>query len=53
MTDKDNKILYLYPNLKSEKFIFFKRKVYNVYILPLNTIKYLEKGKLLKIEKTD
>lgn len=52
MTDKSNKIMYLYSNLKSEKFIFFKRKVYNIYILPLNTVKYLEKGKILKIEKT-
>lgn len=53
MTDKNNKIMYLYSNLKSEKFIFFKRKVSNVYILPLDTAKYLEKGKILKIEKTD
>ncbi len=51
MTDKDNKILYLYSNLKSEKRIFFKRKVYNTYILPLNTSKYLEIGKKLEIKE--
>ena len=42
MTDKDNKILYLYSNLKSEKIIFFKKKAFNTYILPLNTSKYLK-----------
>ncbi len=51
MTDKDNKILYLYSNLKSEKIIFFKKKVYNTYILPLNTSKHLEIGKKLEIKE--
>ena len=52
MTDKDNKILYLYSNLKSEKIIFFKKKVFNTYILPLNTSKYLKIGNTLNIKKT-
>lgn len=51
LTDKDNKILYLYPKLKSEAIIYYKRKAYNTYILPLNTVNYLEKGKILRIEK--
>ncbi len=51
MTDKDNTILYLYPNLKSEAIIYYKRKVYNTYILPLGIANHLEKGKILKIEK--
>lgn len=51
MTDKNNKILYLYINLKTEKIIFYKKKVYNTYIFPSNICKNLEIGKKLKIEK--
>ena len=52
MTDKNNKILYLYSNLKSEKIIFFKKNVFNTYILPLITSKYLQIGNTLNIQKT-
>mgnify|MGYP004540898145 FL=1 len=47
-TDNEDKILYLYENVKTEKRIF-KRKSKNIYYLPLNTCKYLKKGEKLKI----
>ena len=47
-TDNEDKILYLYENVKTEKRIF-KRKSKNIYYLPLNTCKYLIKGEKLKI----
>lgn len=34
MTDNENNILYIYNFFKSEKFIFWKRKVSYVYLLP-------------------
>lgn len=37
MTDKNYKILYLYKNLKTEKRILFKRKVYYTFVLPANS----------------
>lgn len=50
MTDKENTIIYMYHNLKSEKRIHYKRKVFNTFILPLNSCEKLEIGKKLKIE---
>ena len=50
MTDKENTIIYMYPNLKSEKRIHYKRKVFNTFILPLNSCEKLKIGKKLKIE---
>lgn len=49
-TDKDEKILYLYEDVRSEKRIF-KLKSKNIYYLPLNTVKYLKVGEKLKIRK--
>ena len=49
-TNKDDKILYLYENVKSEKRIF-KIKSYSIYYLPLNTVKYLKVGDKLKLHK--
>ena len=49
LTDKDENILYIYENMKTEKYIFPKRKVYNVYFLPLNTAKNLKINTKLKI----
>ena len=49
LTDKEDNILYLYENMKTEKYIFPKRKVYNVYFLPLNTVKNLQINTKLKI----
>lgn len=34
MTDKNNKVLYIYNNLKKNKIIFPKKNVYYVYELP-------------------
>jgi hypothetical protein len=52
LTDKEDNILYIYENMKTEKYIFPKRKVYNVYFLPLNTVKDLEPNTKLKIVQT-
>ena len=52
LTDKEDNILYMYENMKTEKYIFPKRKVYNVYFLPLNTVKNLTKNTKLKIVLT-
>ena len=53
MTDKDNKIIKMYPNLRSEKTIFPKRKVYYTYELPLGTCKNYEIGDTLKIKESE
>lgn len=51
MTDKDNNIIKLYPNLTSERIILPKRKVYYTYELPLGSIQNLKvKDKLKVIE---
>ena len=52
LTDKEDNILYMYENMKTEKYIFPKKKVYNVYFLPLNTVKDLEPNTKLKIVQT-
>lgn len=52
LTDKEDNILYIYENMKTEKYIFPKKKVYNVYFLPLNTVKDLEPNTKLKIVQT-
>lgn len=49
LTDKENNILYMYENFKTEKYILPKRKVYNVYFLPLNTVKDLKLNTKLNI----
>ncbi len=53
LTDKEDNILYMYENMKTEKYIFPKKKVYNVYFLPLNTVKDLEPNTKLKIVLTE
>lgn len=51
LTDKEDKIIALYENIKSEK-RKLKWKTNNVYFLPLNTSKYLKIGeKMPLIEK--
>ena len=49
MTDKNFKILYLYPDLKSEKVIFPKKNVYYTFELPLNCCEKLEVGAKLNV----
>lgn len=48
-TDKEDKILYLFENVKTEK-RFFKFKAYNVYYLPVNTCSELRVGDKLKLK---
>lgn len=50
MTNKDNKVLYIYRNFKSEKIIFFKRKVYYTYVLPAKSTESLRIGDKLKVK---
>ena len=49
LTDKEDNILYMYEKMNTEKYILPKRKVYNVYFLPLNTVKELKLNTKLKI----
>lgn len=49
MTDENNVIIYMYPKIKSEKRIFYKRKVYNTYILPLGSCEHFKINDKLKI----
>lgn len=51
LTDKEENILYMYPDFGTEKYIFPKRKVYNVYFCPLGTCHNYEVGSKLKIAK--
>jgi len=51
LTDKNNNILYLYPNLKKWKIILPKKNVYNTYELPKNTIKNLKINTKIKIQE--
>lgn len=53
MTDKDNKIIKMYPNLKSERMILPKRKVYYTYELPLGTCKNYKIGDVLKVKELE
>lgn len=51
MTDKDNKILYIYNSLGSEKIIFPKKKVVYTYMLPVNMAKDFKIGDILKVKE--
>lgn len=51
MTDKDYNILYIYKKLRSEKRIFFKRKVYYTFVLPANSCQNLVTGSKLKVKE--
>ena len=48
MTDKDNKILYMYPSLKSERKIYPKNGVYYTYVFPDRSTSKLKVGDKLK-----
>lgn len=50
MTNKDNKIMAMYQNLKPFKIILPKKDVYYTYELPINNCKYYKIGTKLKIE---
>lgn len=51
MTDKENKILYIYKNVKSEKYFFPRRKVYNIFFLPLKTADNFNKGDIIELNE--
>lgn len=50
MTNKDNVIITMYPNLKPLKIILPKKNVYYTYELPINNCKNYKIGNKLKIE---
>ncbi len=49
LTDKDDKIIYLEENVKSERYFIHKKKTYNIYLLPLGSVKHLSVGDIIKI----
>lgn len=51
LTDKDNNILYLYPNLEKWRILLPKKNVYNTYELPHDSIKDLKINTKLKIQE--
>ena len=50
LTDKENKILYIYRNLKPNKIILPKRKVKYTYEMPVNYIKNIKIGDHLNLK---
>ena len=50
ITEKEEKIIKKIENVKSEKRKILWKK-YNIYYLPINTVKYLKLGEKLKITK--
>lgn len=50
MTNRQNKIIKMYPNLKKGRIILPKKQVYYTYELPLNTCKYYQIGEYLNIK---
>lgn len=55
LTDKNEKILYLYNFVGTEKKIRRKKNVYNTYFVPVDTVKNLKVGETLNlvVEKED
>lgn len=55
LTDKDEKILFLYQGVGTEKKIRRKKNVYNTYFVPRNVVKDLKVGDTLNlvVEKDD
>ena len=50
LTDKNNKILYIYKNIKPNKIILPKRKVKYTYERPVNYIKNIKIGDYLNLK---
>lgn len=50
MTNQNNQIIKMYPNLKKERIILPKKHVYYTYELPLDTCNHYQIGEYLKIE---
>lgn len=55
LTDQEEKILYLFEEVGTEKKIHRKKNVYNTYFLPVHTVKNLKVGDTLNliVEKED
>lgn len=51
MTDKNNKILYIYSNLKPWKIILPKKNVYYTYELPIGSTNDLKVNDVFKNQK--
>ena len=49
LTDKEEKIIRLIESCPTEKKIRKKRKVYNIYLVPLGTVKNLKVGDKLNL----
>lgn len=49
LLNKDNKILYIYKNLKPWKIILPKKDVYSILELPNNSCEYLKISQKIKI----
>lgn len=50
LTDKNNKILYIFKNIKPNKIILPKRKVKYTYEMPVNYIKNIKIGDYLNLK---
>lgn len=53
LTDKNDKILYLYEDFRTERRIFPRWKVRNIYFLPVGTAKELVIGEKMPIVDED
>ena len=53
MTDRNNKIIKMYPNLNSWRIILPKKQVYYTYELPLETCNHFKTKKILKVKETE
>ncbi len=49
LTDKDDKIIYLEEDVRSEKYYIHKKNTCNVYLLPLGYAKHLAIGDIINI----
>ena len=49
LTDKDDKVLATYANVRSEQYFIHKKNTYNIYLLPLDSVKYIAVGDKIKI----
>lgn len=53
MTSKEGKVIKLYPNLGSERFILPKRGVYYTYELPVGSISNLKVGDFIQVKEKE
>ena len=51
LADKEENVLHIYENFPSEKYIFPKKNVYNVYFLPVGLSKDIKLNTKLNITK--